>query len=84
MKIRDASQQKTVQLSVCAWEKTNNITQWTVDSKPHKNNCLFGPHGPKLKALLYHTKRKEYTARPSMGTIKNENPLAHCCNLTTK
>jgi len=58
MKIRDASQQKTVQLSVCAWEKTNNITQWTVDSKPHKNNCLFGPHGPKLKALLFHTKKR--------------------------
>ena len=64
-------------------KKTNNITQWTVDSKPHKNNCLFGPHGPKLKALLFHTKRKEYTARPSMRKIKNENPLAHC-NLTTK
>ena len=39
-------------------KKTNNITQWTVDSKPHKNNCLFGPHGPKLKALLFHTKRR--------------------------
>lgn len=70
-KTEDALQQKRVQLPAVLIRKkrTDKITQWTVDSRPIKNNCAKGPHGPKTILSFFLTKRNKC---PSIASISGK------------